>query len=290
MSPLICPVCASPLALLSNGKSYACGNNHLFDRARQGYTNLLLNQHKKSRLPGDTSEMVEARTAFLNAGYYQAIVDGIIALLQPHMAQLDSNQALNYTDIACGEGYYTCALEQSFTQSFPENRCVSTGIDISTPAIKAACRRNKNITWLVANATALPIETGSQQLASYLFCRVDYQEAARILAPGGMLVIAETGTEHLLELRKAIYKHLKADTVASDTCQKSDSLELLDTLHVLKSLSVKSGEMLMNLLKMTPHYWRSSSEARTSLATLDALDLTLDIKLTLFRKSTGSQH
>ena len=40
---LICPLCSAPLSAVDNG--VACPANHRFDRARQGYLNLLPVQH-----------------------------------------------------------------------------------------------------------------------------------------------------------------------------------------------------------------------------------------------------
>ena len=64
---LICPLCSAPLSAVDNGA--ACPANHRFDRARQGYLNLLPVQHKNSRDPGDNQAMVEARRHFLDAGH-----------------------------------------------------------------------------------------------------------------------------------------------------------------------------------------------------------------------------
>ncbi|MFP5340714.1 MAG: putative RNA methyltransferase, partial [Gammaproteobacteria bacterium] len=65
---LICPICQAPLSALDNG--VVCAANHRFDRARQGYLNLLPVQHKNSRDPGDNQAMVEARRRFLDGGHY----------------------------------------------------------------------------------------------------------------------------------------------------------------------------------------------------------------------------
>ena len=59
---LICPICQAPLSAVENG--VGCPANHRFDRARQGYLNLLPVQHKNSRDPGDNQAMVEARRRF----------------------------------------------------------------------------------------------------------------------------------------------------------------------------------------------------------------------------------
>jgi len=46
---------------------------HSFDIASQGYANLLPVQHKRSRDPGDSKEMVAARRRFLTAGFYSRL-------------------------------------------------------------------------------------------------------------------------------------------------------------------------------------------------------------------------
>lgn len=53
---------------------------HRFDRARQGYLNLLPVQHKNSRDPGDNLAMVEARRDFLNAGHYAPVAKRLAEL------------------------------------------------------------------------------------------------------------------------------------------------------------------------------------------------------------------
>lgn len=64
---LICPLCSAALGEVDNG--VACPAGHRFDRARQGYLNLLPVQHKKSLDPGDNAAMVEARRRGLRPGY-----------------------------------------------------------------------------------------------------------------------------------------------------------------------------------------------------------------------------
>jgi len=71
----ICPLCRSEL--VQDGKQWRCGQNHSFDQAKEGYVNLLPVQKKNSRDPGDNKQMMQARRAFLNAGYYQALSDRV---------------------------------------------------------------------------------------------------------------------------------------------------------------------------------------------------------------------
>jgi len=63
---LACPIDGKRLE--SREKQLVCENGHVFDVARQGYVNLLPVQHKRTKDPGDSKEMVLARAQFLNTG------------------------------------------------------------------------------------------------------------------------------------------------------------------------------------------------------------------------------
>lgn len=96
-----CPLCHQPLSREKN--SYICPQRHQFDMAKEGYVNLLPVQHKRSRDPGDSAEMIQARRAFLDAGHYQPLRDAIVAQLRERLDE----KATAVLDIGCGEGYYT---------------------------------------------------------------------------------------------------------------------------------------------------------------------------------------
>ena len=96
-----CPLCHAPLTRAE--KTFICPLGHQFDRAKEGYVNLLPVQHKRSRDPGDSAEMMQARRAFLDAGHYQPLRDAVVDLLRQYLTE----GASAMLDIGCGEGYYT---------------------------------------------------------------------------------------------------------------------------------------------------------------------------------------
>jgi len=279
MRHLICPVCASTLALTESHKSLQCEHQHLFDLAKKGYANLLLSQNKKSKNPGDTSEMVLARTEFLDRGYYQGIAQTFEDLTLQHL----SNTDISYCDLACGEGYYTSKLHQKLKARF--TRTTTTGIDISTPAIKAACNRDKEIQWLVASTSRIPLESDSQDLVSGLFFHFDLKEIQRILKPKGIAILVNTGPNHLIELRKAVYDELKEEK-GIQIINNTESLRHHKTECFQQKISLNNTKEILQLLAMTPHYWRAKPEKKNALSTLTKLDLTLDVQFDLFIKTT----
>ena len=80
----ICPLCSE--SLLLDNRTWRCANNHCFDKAKEGYVNLLPVQKKHSKDPGDNKLMMQARRTFLEAGFYQHLSDRVNHLAQKHIA------------------------------------------------------------------------------------------------------------------------------------------------------------------------------------------------------------
>jgi len=299
---LICPVCSEALSIDKNSlakyKSLSCPQGHLFDYAKQGYLNLLLSQHKKSKHPGDTLEMVQARTHFLNNGFYDGISNFLINecinqslsaffksnILNPN----DSYQTFNYSDLACGEGFYTHKIHDYLNHKISNKNefcnLVSTGIDISTPAIKAACQRTKEIQWLIASLARTPIQDNSQDLVTGLFFHFDLDEVKRVLKENGHFIMVTTGPNHLIELRELIYDKVKNEK-PKDFSHVNNDIKHIKTLSFKTSQRLASSEDILSLLAMTPHYWRCTQDKKLTLAALSELSVTLDIQFDIFIKN-----
>ena len=137
---LACPI--DGLKLVNDVKQWMCPNGHSFDIARQGYVNLLSVQYKRSKHPGDSKEMVVARTHFLNAGFYQPLARAIVQQVDSLITNHDPFCLL---DAGCGEGYYFDYIFQSLNASEKNIDLSFVGLDISKQAIFQASKRNKNI-------------------------------------------------------------------------------------------------------------------------------------------------
>ncbi|MEP6963214.1 MAG: putative RNA methyltransferase, partial [Acidobacteriota bacterium] len=135
---LVCPVrnCRAPLQ--RKDRAMACRNGHTFDVARSGYVNLLQPQDKKSKHPGDSREVIEARERLHRRGVTQVLLEGIGELLKPSTAD-------RILDAGCGGGFYlgTLAAQAGFA---------ACGVDISIPGVNAAARRYPECEWIAANA------------------------------------------------------------------------------------------------------------------------------------------
>ncbi|UXY51717.1 putative RNA methyltransferase [Pseudomonas tohonis] len=259
---LTCPICQAPLSTLDNG--VACPANHRFDRARQGYLNLLPVQHKNSRDPGDNAAMVEARRRFLEGGHY--------APLAARLAQLAAGRnPARWLDIGCGEGYYTAQIADALPAAD------GYGLDISREAVKRACRRAPGLTWLVASMARVPLADASCQLLASVFSPLDWQEARRLLAPGGGLLRMGPTRGHLMQLRERLYDEVRDYDDEKHLSLIPEGMTLAHSETLEFDLHLASSEDRADLLAMTPHGWRASAERRAAVIK-DAFEVTVSIR------------
>jgi 23S rRNA (guanine745-N1)-methyltransferase len=277
-----CPLCRQ--ALSKSDKMWRCELNHCFDIAKQGYTNLLPVQHKKSLSPGDDNDMVMARTRFLNAGYYQPLSDRLNQKIIEHTKQLH-RASCNVIDAGCGEGYYTANLTKALNDDRIKNHII--GADISKHAILSAAKRTKSVNWFVANSNHIPVSDHNADVLLSLFSPLSSSEFYRCLKNDGLLVIASTGQQHLMELREIIYDAVK-DTAFNPAADLEKHFTLDSTCTIEHRISLPDNNTIKDLLSMTPHFWRVSPQRKQALNGIESLVVTIDIQLNFFKvKETG---
>ena len=264
----VCPLCGNMLQ--SEACALRCAQGHSFDIARQGYVNLLTVDRKHSLSPGDTREMVAARRAFLNAGYYAPIAQAVERAVRLHCPQ--ANCVL---DVGCGEGYYLKQLAW-----LPER----WGIDISKDAVRYAAARDKNAHWLTATAAHLPFADNTFDCVLSMFALTVEGEFARVLKRDGVFMQVLAGERHLPALKGIIYPELHEKK--KDPHPKLEGFVLRESETLRFSFSLQSAEMVHNLLYMTPHVWRISKEGAQRLAQTSALEDCAEVIMNIYGRQT----
>ncbi len=270
---LACPLCHLPLERA--GGSWRCGSGHSFDCAREGHVHLLPVQHKRSRDPGDSKEMVAARRRFLTAGHYQPLAAAVCASLLQDAPQA-ADEPLSVLDAGCGEGFYLRALAAASTQPL-----ALLGLDISKWAVLAAAKQQRAVTWVVGNAN-LPVQAGTLDRVLCLFGFPVYSQFHRVLAPGGVLLQADPGPGHLLQLRELIYPQLKPERDTPPALPQGFALLREETVRF--DLTLATPQEIADLLLMTPHLFRASAEGKARVAALQTLELSVDVRLQTLQK------
>ncbi|WP_336220825.1 23S rRNA (guanine(745)-N(1))-methyltransferase [Citrobacter amalonaticus] len=264
-----CPLCHQSLARVNN--SYVCPQRHQFDVAKEGYVNLLPVQHKRSRDPGDSGEMMQARRAFLDAGHYQPLRDAIVQQLS---ARLDDS-ATAILDIGCGEGYYTHA----FADALPAvNTC---GLDVAKVAIKAAAKRYRQVTFCVASSHRLPFADACQDAIVRIYAPCKAEELARVVKPRGWVITATPGPRHLMELKGLIYDEVRLHASHTEQLEGFNLIEEKTLAYPMKL----SGEEAVALLQMTPFAWRAKPHVWEQLASTENFACQTDFSLHIWQRA-----
>jgi len=266
MNLLMCPVCHETLQL--TGKTWHCVNNHSYDVAKQGYVNLHVVQHKHSKNPGDTPESVQARRAFLSAGFYAPLQQAVVEKIRDLRIE-------NLLDIGCGEGYYTNAMQAEVLQ------CV--GVDIAKNAVQVAAKLNKNITWVVGTGATLPVLDSSIDLCTSLFSPIPKQEILRVLKPYAYLMLVTPAPEHLYAMREALFEEVNPHEPHKFVTQLEDVFELVEE-SVVDAPFILQQEDLKHLIAMTPYAYKARPERRQALEQLEQFGLKAQFQIYLFKK------
>ncbi|MGG4608726.1 23S rRNA (guanine(745)-N(1))-methyltransferase [Providencia sp. Me31A] len=249
----LCPLCFTPLNLIQN--SYRCEANHQFDCAKEGYVNLLPVQHKRSKDPGDSAEMIQARRLFLDAGHYHLMREKVAEKI----IQFLPSSHVNLLDIGCGEGYYTDYFAQELLRK--DSQAKVFGLDVSKAAIRYAAKRYKSVRFCVGTSHRLPFSDESFGGVVRIYAPCKAEELSRILISKGVLITVTPAAEHLQELKSLIYDEVKLHPAKEENLP---NFKLLDEVRLNYKMSL-IGREAYELLAMTPFAWRASEDVKQSL-------------------------
>jgi 23S rRNA (guanine745-N1)-methyltransferase len=279
---LICPICATPLTWGDHTMhAMRCASGHSFDRAREGYVNLL--SDRVAGQTGDTKAMLHARRRFLDHGYYAPLAAAVNRMTRAHLAGQAEWDAPALLDAGCGEGYYIAALQRELAATGTPHHCY--GADVAKDGVRLAAKRYPDISFIVADIwKGLPFASGSLHALLNIFAPRNAAEFGRILVPGGLLLIVIPGPRHLEELRSALdllgiepqkEQHIVEQLAGSFVLRQRESLDYQLTLD---------PQAIADLITMTPNYRHRAPDAPT-IATAPTQPTTASFILLAFERS-----
>lgn len=274
---LACPVCHLPLNRAE--ASFACDNAHVFDVAREGYANLLLAQHRHSKDPGYSKEMIAARRDFFDHGHYERLADEMAAIISGY---LPPGSAV-LLDAGCGEGYYLRRIRRYLTGTRRAEDAVLCGLDISKHGIRVAARRDPEGLYAVAGTFRMPVLPGRINVLLTHFSPVSAADFRRVTRPGGMVLVGGPGEDHLYSFKELLYD-APARFEPSASLSEADGFEPVTTHRISYKLQLRGAGQVANLLAMTPFYWSASAGTQARLAATEELDTEVDVLIHAYRR------
>ena len=233
-----CPICQENLTLVES--SLKCSNRHSFDLAKFGYVNLAP-QIKQSA--NYDKENFQNRQQILEAGFYQAILEGISDLLATHPS------AKTVLDIGCGEGFYSRKLQESHSDK------TFYAFDISKDSVQIATKSEPNwaVNWFVGDLARLPIEDASMDILLDIFSPANYGEFRRVLSKDGILIKVIPTENHLKEIRQMVQDQLtKKDYSNQDIKEHFQEHFSIQSRQIASLTKPITAEQRQALLAMTP--------------------------------------
>lgn len=269
--PYICPICQSTLLQHQPSQGYYCKNKHHFDKAKEGYLNLLPVQHKKSKQPGDSRAMMRSRRHFLEAGFYQQMAQALATIIDKHRTE---TTPMHILDMGCGEGYYSRQIEVLCNNN---DTLELHGIDIAKNAILAAAKKQPNAHFIVASSKRMPYTNEYFDLLLRVYAPSNDAEVQRLLKPDGLLLLVTPGPRHLWQLKEFIYKKVNEHEINIDLPNGFEQLETQRVRYKIKP----DQDQRMALLQMTPFAWRAKGEVQNNIQHASGLEIETDFILTL---------
>jgi 23S rRNA (guanine745-N1)-methyltransferase len=236
-SVFVCPHCGDFFENTSSG--VRCANGHSFDRAREGYLNLLLaGRISTTAIPGDTPESLAARRRFLATGSYAPIAQALADIIG------DVDGAV--LDIGCGEGYYLSHIRSP--RRF--------GLDIAKRGVQMASKLLPDAEFVVGTAYRLPVLNESCDAVFSVFAPHSLEEFQRVLAPCGQWVTVTPAAHHLHQMRPK-----RSDNIIERERRRDEPPE-----HAMSAQRVQfdldlSEEAAHDLFSMTPLVWQTAADA-----------------------------
>jgi 23S rRNA (guanine745-N1)-methyltransferase len=264
-----------------------CPLGHSFDRAREGYLNLTVaGRRPGSRPAGDSLEMLRARRTFLEAGHYApvaaAVARHVAAVVSSpvlcgqvvDMQPPDGSEAVDVLDAGCGEGWYLGQLVARVAG------VRGWGLDVAKDGVRLAARRYPSCGFAVASSYRLPVAEASVAAVVSVFSPRPFAEFFRVLRPGGAVVVASPGPEHLAGLKALVYDDPRQHDERPHTDPADDGHAPPTERERVRAELVLAGGDALALLQMTPYWWHATPEQQSAVAALDRLETVVDVVVT----------
>lgn len=254
--------------------------------------------HGRSKLRGDTAEMLRARRRFLDRRHFEPLASAIADAVHRHIVaggtpgrgtaagttRAAAVQEPVVLDSGCGVGYYLGHVMRRL-ETLTGAGCYF-GLDVSRDALRIAARTYRNARFFRNDIKhRICLADGCVDALLDVFAPRNAAEFARVLAPGGLLLVVIPNEHHLTELRAALpmlgIGEDKPDRIAEQLAADFEPSHR-ETLEYRRELDPES---VTDLLRMTPSSWHLDEAAFDRARALGSVSVTIQFSILEFRKA-----
>ena len=257
-TPLICPLCRTNLTLQDN--SFRCCGDHCYDLSTKNYLNLAPQQ--KQLAIYDTN-LFSTRRRIFQAGFYAPLTQQLADACRNLQQQL--GRPISVLDAGCGEGFFAADLLQNLGEDMAE----IIALDLAKDGVIMAAKACPGLKCVVGDLSALPIAADGVDVILNVLSPANYQEFARVLKPGGLLLKVIPGADYLRQVRRAYNLPPGQD---SDAEKLLAAVANYSATRLIYTLPV-STDQVADFLKMSPLAHHHTAAAA------DFNEITIDLQL-----------
>ena len=134
----------------------------------------------------------------------------------------------------------------------------------------------------MASCFAAPVRDGWADLAVNVFAPFAREEYLRALRPGGWLIYAVPGPDHLFGLKEVLY-----DTPYRNPCQQVEYPGFVQQADLPVSGQITlQGPRIPDLFAMTPYYWKTPRQGAQRLQEREELTTPIQFRFLVYQKKT----
>ncbi len=267
-------------ALRLEAGGLVCAAGHRFDLAAQGYVNLL---GRAAPAAADTADMVAARVEVQAAGFHRALTDTLVDVV---VGALPGVSRPVIVDLGAGTGHHLAAVLDAIDAT------VGIAIDLSKYAARRAARAHPRMAAVVADVWGpLPLGDACAEVVLTVFAPRNRIEVARILRPGGHLIVATPDTEHLHPLVERLGLLQVGDDKLDRLDAELDGVATRVDRTVVRSTRPLDHRLVRAVAGMGPSaHHLDAVELDRRIATLpDPVEVTQAVVVSTYRRADASR-
>jgi 23S rRNA (guanine745-N1)-methyltransferase len=133
----------------------------------------------------------------------------------------------------------------------------------------------------VATLSHLPFEDNFIDWIVSIYAPILETELTRVLKQQGFMITVTPAQQHLIELKTEIYQQANKHDIDKSSIEH---LTLIHQEQLNYSMTLQSGEDILNLLSMTPFAFKATEEVKNKLFNTNKFNCQADFSIRLYQK------